>query len=147
MQLQSSSLFFYVKLLILTGVFGTAIFFYGQLLLYGGTARASMNLHQDCLHHILRCPSSFFDTTPVGRIISRFAKDIYVIDCEFTTNISEWIECLLEVMYPSSFDIFFLLFVISFSPPPPPPSHPFLPYEQSDRPLLRSRFYLGSIEP
>jgi len=101
---------FVVEDTVFIGVFGTVIFLCSQLLLYHGTARASLNLHQDCLHRILRCPSSFFDSTPIGRIISRFSNDIYVIDCKFTIILSEWIECLLEVMYPSSFDIIFRSF-------------------------------------
>lgn len=34
--------------------------------------RAATRLHNDMMHAILRCPASFFDTTPAGRIINRF---------------------------------------------------------------------------
>jgi ABC-type multidrug transport system fused ATPase/permease subunit len=44
--------------------------------------RASETLHRNLLDSILRAPQSFFDTTPLGRIISRFSKDLYSIDLE-----------------------------------------------------------------
>lgn len=34
--------------------------------------RAATRLHNDMMHAVLRCPTSFFDTTPAGRIINRF---------------------------------------------------------------------------
>ncbi|KAJ1130883.1 hypothetical protein NDU88_009227 [Pleurodeles waltl] len=41
---------------------------------------AARKLHETLLHNKLRTPQAFYDTTPIGRIINRFSKDIYVID-------------------------------------------------------------------
>ncbi|KAF9352484.1 hypothetical protein BGX26_009716 [Mortierella sp. AD094] len=43
-------------------------------------ARAAKVLHQKALQNIFRVPSSFFDTTPLGRIINRFSKDVDACD-------------------------------------------------------------------
>lgn len=43
---------------------------------------ASLRLFQIALSGILRSPLSFFDTTPLGRILSRFSKDQEVLDNE-----------------------------------------------------------------
>ena len=43
---------------------------------------ASDELHKNALESVLNAPMSFFDTTPTGRILSRFSKDLYSIDLE-----------------------------------------------------------------
>ncbi|XP_027033322.1 ATP-binding cassette sub-family C member 3 isoform X2 [Tachysurus fulvidraco] len=45
-----------------------------------GKIQAARKLHQGLLDNKFHSPQSFFDTTPIGRIINRFSKDIYVID-------------------------------------------------------------------
>ncbi|XP_074870252.1 ATP-binding cassette sub-family C member 3 isoform X2 [Carettochelys insculpta] len=45
-----------------------------------GGIGAACKLHAVLLENKFRTPQSFFDTTPTGRIINRFSKDIYVID-------------------------------------------------------------------
>uniref|UniRef100_A0AAQ6A8N6 ATP-binding cassette, sub-family C (CFTR/MRP), member 3 n=1 Tax=Amphiprion ocellaris TaxID=80972 RepID=A0AAQ6A8N6_AMPOC len=45
-----------------------------------GNIGAARKLHFNLLENKVHTPQSFFDTTPIGRIINRFSKDIYVID-------------------------------------------------------------------
>uniref|UniRef100_A0A3Q3WCA4 Uncharacterized protein n=1 Tax=Mola mola TaxID=94237 RepID=A0A3Q3WCA4_MOLML len=45
-----------------------------------GNIGAARKLHHNLLLNKLHTPQSFYDTTPIGRIINRFSKDIYVID-------------------------------------------------------------------
>lgn len=42
-------------------------------------ARADKVLHEQLTNNILHLPMSFFDTTPMGRIVNRFSKDMYII--------------------------------------------------------------------
>lgn len=42
---------------------------------------ASRQLHMDLLMNVLRSPMSFFECTPSGNLLNRFAKEIDAIDC------------------------------------------------------------------
>lgn len=55
------------------------------------TISASHIIHSSLLHSILRCPISFFDTTPSGRIMNRFSQDLSAVD----TTIPFYIEMSL----------------------------------------------------
>lgn len=51
-----------------------------SLMLAFGAMQSARVLHSSMLFNVLKAPMSFFDTTPLGRIVNRFSKDIYVID-------------------------------------------------------------------
>ena len=38
--------------------------------------KGSSTLHRRMLERVMRCPMSFFDTTPAGRVMNRFSKDM-----------------------------------------------------------------------
>mmetsp|Transcript_6430 Transcript_6430/g.9093 ORF Transcript_6430/g.9093 Transcript_6430/m.9093 type:complete len:1412 (+) Transcript_6430:44-4279(+) len=60
--------------------------------------KASYNLHNNVLASVLRAPMSFFDTTPTGRIISRFSKDMYSIDVELCDFLDFFLFMSLSVL-------------------------------------------------
>uniref|UniRef100_A0A8D3C1D5 Canalicular multispecific organic anion transporter 1 n=1 Tax=Scophthalmus maximus TaxID=52904 RepID=A0A8D3C1D5_SCOMX len=72
--------------------------FIASLLLAKGAVAASTSLHSRLLHSILRAPMLFFDTTPIGRVVNRFAKDIYTIDEAIPQSFRSWLVCLLSVL-------------------------------------------------
>ncbi|KAH9945256.1 P-loop containing nucleoside triphosphate hydrolase protein [Epithele typhae] len=41
---------------------------------------ASQRMHKDAIWRVMHAPMSFFETTPLGRIMNRFSKDIDTID-------------------------------------------------------------------
>lgn len=54
-----------------------------------GCLNAAALFHNTLLHSILRAPAEFFDTTPCGRILARFSKDIEVMDSTLPHLISD----------------------------------------------------------
>uniref|UniRef100_A0A669CVZ1 Canalicular multispecific organic anion transporter 1 n=1 Tax=Oreochromis niloticus TaxID=8128 RepID=A0A669CVZ1_ORENI len=86
------------------GVFGALgvaqglFVFLGTLLLANASVDASRILHSKLLNNILRVPMVFFDTTPIGRVVNRFAKDIFTIDEAIPNSFRSWLLCFLGVL-------------------------------------------------
>ncbi|KGL76195.1 Canalicular multispecific organic anion transporter 1, partial [Tinamus guttatus] len=86
------------------GVFGAlgiaqALFlFLATLLSAHGAVQASRVMHQKLLSNILHVPMSFFDTTPTGRIVNRFAKDIFTVDETIPMSFRSWLSCFMAII-------------------------------------------------
>jgi ABC-type multidrug transport system fused ATPase/permease subunit len=87
-----------------------------QLIVYLAAYSASRKLHCSILSGVLQAPMAFFDTTPIGRIINRFAKDVDSIDSalpsSFASSFSTLAQVLITVIiliYGSWFAIFALI--------------------------------------
>ncbi|CAG2109378.1 unnamed protein product, partial [Medioppia subpectinata] len=53
-----------------------------KLLLRFRCLRASRELHDQMIARVVRAPMSYFDTTPIGRILNRFSQEITKMDSE-----------------------------------------------------------------
>jgi ATP-binding cassette, subfamily C (CFTR/MRP), member 1 len=70
---------------------------------------ASRKLHDRMAYAIFRSPMSFFDTTPIGRILNRFSSDIYRVD--------EVIARTFNMLFVNTGRAFFTIGVIAASTP------------------------------
>uniref|UniRef100_A0A8C5GHE0 ATP-binding cassette, sub-family C (CFTR/MRP), member 2 n=1 Tax=Gouania willdenowi TaxID=441366 RepID=A0A8C5GHE0_GOUWI len=86
------------------GVFGALGIAQGEIIFFffflaNASVAASRVLHSRLLNNMLRVPMVFFDTTPIGRVVNRFAKvDIFTIDEAIPQSLRSWILCLLGVL-------------------------------------------------
>ncbi|KAF7332750.1 ABC protein [Mycena kentingensis (nom. inval.)] len=71
---------FYQVLYALMGIGQAAFTFLVGFLLDQFIMQATRTMHQDAIVNILHAQMSFFDTTPMGRILSIFGKDVDTID-------------------------------------------------------------------
>ena len=58
------------------------------------TLNASKLLHKKMLTRVMMSPMSFFDTTPIGRIVNRFGKDVDVCDNTLPGSLQSWLSTL-----------------------------------------------------
>uniref|UniRef100_A0A8C3IYZ0 ABC-type glutathione-S-conjugate transporter n=1 Tax=Chrysemys picta bellii TaxID=8478 RepID=A0A8C3IYZ0_CHRPI len=86
------------------GVYGLLGFIQGLLVCYGayvltrGSLCASRTLHNHMLANVLHLPLQYFETNPVGQIINRFTKDMFIIDLRFHYYLRTWLNCTLDVI-------------------------------------------------
>jgi len=62
------------------GVIQIAVTIYAWVSVVSGVLLASKTLHEKLLVRIMHSPMEFFDTTPMGRVMNRFSKDIDILD-------------------------------------------------------------------
>lgn len=89
---------FYGSIYILTGLIYATVCTANELVAYRGSIRSSKILFEDLLRSILSARIAFFDTTPLGRIINRFSKDIEDIDQELMPELWLFCRCILDAL-------------------------------------------------
>ncbi|KAK8792333.1 hypothetical protein WA158_001868 [Blastocystis sp. Blastoise] len=71
---------FYVGIYTLLGFGAVILYVCRYIFTYIFGLKASKVLHQNTINTVIHLPMSFFDKTPMGRVVNRFSKDIYTID-------------------------------------------------------------------
>jgi len=70
---------------------------------------SSRILHSRMLGNILRSPMMFFDTTPIGRILNRFSRDMETVDGLLPFTVRSWLSTF--------FNVIATVIIISYSTP------------------------------
>ncbi|XP_063772646.1 ATP-binding cassette sub-family C member 5 isoform X1 [Pseudophryne corroboree] len=64
-----------------------------------GVLRASSKLHDELFRRILRSPMKFYDTTPTGRILNRFSKDMDEVDIRLPFQAEMFVQNVILVFF------------------------------------------------
>lgn len=59
---------------------------------------AGKRMHDEMLKSVLHAPISFFDSTPVGRILQRFSRDIETVDIHLQRSFESNVHCFFEIV-------------------------------------------------
>ena len=79
-------------------VFSGLFSYCAKLSLATGCLRGASRLHCRLLHSVVHLPASFYDTTPVGRILNRFSRDIDTLDLRLEGNVGSLVMCMWDVV-------------------------------------------------
>ncbi|KAJ2808508.1 hypothetical protein H4R20_000852 [Coemansia guatemalensis] len=86
---------YWLGMYLLIGLAGTAWDVCKIVFMFTGSVRASRSLHARLLRSVVRATPRFFDSTPLGRMINRFSRDMEAID-EMALDLISW--CISDLM-------------------------------------------------
>uniref|UniRef100_A0A673UJY8 Multidrug resistance-associated protein 1-like n=1 Tax=Suricata suricatta TaxID=37032 RepID=A0A673UJY8_SURSU len=93
-QIRSNKLNIYGLLGLMQGLFVCS----GAYILTRGSLAASRTLYTQLLDNVLHLPLQYFEMNPIGQIINRFTKDMFIIDMRFHYYLRTWVNCTLDVI-------------------------------------------------
>uniref|UniRef100_K3X5W9 Uncharacterized protein n=1 Tax=Globisporangium ultimum (strain ATCC 200006 / CBS 805.95 / DAOM BR144) TaxID=431595 RepID=K3X5W9_GLOUD len=94
---KDSQMYYVYVFMILNLAYAVALYF-RAITTYTGGLRASKKMFQSLLARIIRAPTSFFDTTPTGRIVNRLSKDVYTVDESIPATWSMLLNTMMSVL-------------------------------------------------
>lgn len=87
-----------VVLLFFNGL-STALFYMAKSLIFAlNCISSSIKLHHGMLLRTMQCPMYVFDTTPVGRILNRFTRDVDAVDNVLPERMRNFLDRLFTVI-------------------------------------------------
>ena len=79
--------------------------------------RASRRTHASALGAVFAVPQSFYDTTPLGRILNRFSTDLQVVDVQLRTTTQQLWLCAFNVVGVLALQLLNSLYILLVLPP------------------------------
>lgn len=96
--LSDSETYYYLGIYSLFGIVGIIGLTGRSIIIAIHRLNASRILHDGLVESVVRAPVAFFDVTPTGRILNRFAADMDKIDLELTQSLSQGMSTVFNVL-------------------------------------------------
>ncbi|KAJ5153186.1 abc multidrug transporter protein [Penicillium canariense] len=107
----------YIGIYVALGVAQSLLQFVSMLALSTYGTEASKRMYQQATKNLMHAPVAFFDTTPVGRIMNRFSKDVDVMDNNLSESVRMAATTLLTVLSIVGLTVsYFYYFAIALVP-------------------------------
>ncbi|KAJ2849384.1 hypothetical protein J3B02_003803, partial [Coemansia erecta] len=91
--------FYYLSIYGALGLLGASMSSLQSLLLWTRCSiQASSKIHENMIVRVLRSPMSFFDVTPLGRILNRFSSDLQRCDESLPRSVSGMVNTVVSVL-------------------------------------------------
>ncbi|KAJ2999430.1 hypothetical protein HDV02_002915 [Globomyces sp. JEL0801] len=94
----SAETMFYITIYALLGLGVVVANNIQQIVALVGTLYASRKLHTKLMDAVLHSPLRFFETTPIGRILNRFSKDIESVDTTVMDCVTYFIMQIIQAL-------------------------------------------------
>jgi ABC-type multidrug transport system fused ATPase/permease subunit len=91
------SLFFYLSIYAALSLGYIILALFRAIGVVHGGVKSSTSLHASLVESVLAAPLLFFQSSPVGRILNRFTRDVQCVDELLPTNIHNLIDFLFMV--------------------------------------------------
>lgn len=92
------STFYYLAIYFLIGLLEAVFASIKTIVDFYAGMRASRKIFKKLLNNVLHSRLRFFDSTPIGRIMNRFSKDIEALDQELVPYLDAAFYCLIECL-------------------------------------------------
>lgn len=89
----------YLSQLVVAAVMVSVSMYFRSYLTMSVGVRASKTLHQDMLKSVFDAPLSFFSATPSGQLLSRFGRELEVVDKSLPDGIASVLYCFLQIFF------------------------------------------------
>ncbi|XP_059177498.1 multidrug resistance-associated protein 1-like [Physella acuta] len=89
---------YYVSIYSIWGILETVVVIIFTIIKAFRQRRVAKNIYERLISSILTSPIQFFDTTPIGRVLSRVSKDMGVVDLTLVLWMEIWLHSIFAIL-------------------------------------------------